>query len=123
MTNTTVLEQIKDALSQALAICPRPSIREMLESFYGFIDLYAQRNNVKSNQEEFDQKLHESYRNLYQLAEKAAAELGIDSKTLQQWIADPTQISSGQFIGAEHFKNLKSEIKTNKLKKIKKQPV
>ena len=96
MTKTIDLEQIKDVLAQIRTNCPNPAIGMMFESLYEFMDLYNQRNRVKSNREEFDKKLHESYRILYQLVEKTSAEQGLDSNTLKRWLDDPAQILSSQ---------------------------
>ena len=105
MLDTKVLEQINDALTEAQAKCPNASIKAILDSFSEFIDLCGKQKEFKY--QEFEKKLQESYRKLYQLAEKAAAEQGIDSDTFQQMIADPAQMLPGQFADCEFFKNLK----------------
>ena len=97
MTKAIGLEQIKDVLARIRTNCPDSSIGMVFESFYEFLDLFSQRNRVKSNRKEFDEKMHESYRILYQLVERASAEHGLDSNTLKQWLDDPAQILSCQW--------------------------
>lgn len=98
------IEQLKSIISQARQKAAGPEVVRMIDALEAFIDLYFQRDQPHANSRAFVEKLHTSYRDMWDAFNSAAEGFGLTGEMVHQRLMNPSDFTPEQWQMLESLK-------------------